>query len=150
LPELEAALRVNPSFALAHTIYGWALARAGRFDDAVVETQTALRLSPADTFLSFYEVFHGLTLMNARRFEDALPYLRRAIVAFPNFPSHYAMLISCYGHLGLPDQTKTLLAHRNSLDGPPLTVSLVRSQLRKYAYGPMIVEGLSEAGVPES
>ncbi|WP_202882951.1 tetratricopeptide repeat protein [Microvirga tunisiensis] len=91
LPELEAALRVNPSFALAHTIYGWALARAGRFDDAVVETQTALRLSPADTFLSFYEFFHGFTLLVSGRFEDALPYLRRGIVAFPNVPTHFAL-----------------------------------------------------------
>ena len=86
LPELEAALRVNPSFALAHTIYGWALARAGRFDDAVVETQTALRLSPADTFLSFYEFFHGFTLMVARRFEDALPYLRRGYCSLSKLP----------------------------------------------------------------
>ena len=86
LPELEAALRVNPSFALAHTIYGWALARAGRFDDAVVETQTALRLSPADTFLSFYEFFHGLALMAARRFEDALPYLRRGYCSLSKLP----------------------------------------------------------------
>ncbi|MGF9758271.1 adenylate/guanylate cyclase domain-containing protein [Microvirga sp. 0TCS3.31] len=150
LSELEAALRVNPSFALAHTIHGWALARIGRFDDAVGETQMALRLSPADTFLSFYEFVHGFTLLAARRFEDALPYVRRAIVAFPNFPSHYGLLISCYGHLGLQDQTKMLLAHRNSLPGPPLTVSLVRSQLRKYATGPIIAEGLSKAGVPET
>jgi adenylate cyclase len=150
LAELEAALRVNPSFALAHTIYGWALARAGRFDDAVVETQTALRLSPADTFLSFYEFFYGFTLMLTRRFEEALPYLCRGIVAFPNVPSHYTALISCYGHLGLRGQTKTLLAQRESLAGPPLTVSLVRHQLRKYATGPIVAEGLSKAGVPES
>jgi adenylate cyclase len=150
LPELEAALRINPSFALAHTMYGWALARAGRFDDAVMETQTALRLSPADTFLSFYEFFHGAALVGARRFEDALPYLRRAIVAFPNFPSHYATLICCYGHLGLREEAKMLLAHRNSLAGPPLTVGIVRTYLRKSAIGPIIVEGLSKAGVPES
>ena len=150
LPELEAALRVNPSFALAHTIYGWALARAGRFDDGVVETQTALRLSPADTFLSFYEFFHGFTLLVSGRFEDALPYLRRGIVAFPNVPTHFAPLISCHGHLGFLEQTETLLAHRNSFAAPPLTVSLVRNMLRKFAYGPIIAEGLSKAGVPES
>ena len=69
---------------------------------------------------------------------------------FPTSLSHYALLISCYGHLGLRDQTKMLLTHRNSLPAPPLTVSLVRSQLRKYATGPIIAEGLSKAGVPES
>jgi adenylate cyclase len=150
LPELEAALRVNPSFALAHTIYGWALARAGRFDDAIVETQTALRLSPADTFLSFYESYHGFTLLVGGRFEDALPYIRRGIVAFPNVPTPFAPLISCLGHLGMLDQTEALLAHRNSFAAPPLTVSLVRTMLRKFAYGPIIAEGLIKAGVPES
>ena len=150
LPELEAALRVNPSFALAHTIYGWALARAGRFDDGVLETQMALRLSPADTFLSFYEFFHGFALLVSGRFEDALPYLHRGIVAFPNVPTHFAPLISCYGHLGLLEQTETLLAHRNSFAAPPLTVSLVQNMLRKFAYGPIIAEGLIKAGVPES
>jgi adenylate cyclase len=150
LPELEAALRINPSFALAHTIYGWALARAGRFDDAVVETQTALRLSPADTFLSFYEWFHGFMLMVSGRFADALPYLRRGIVALPNVPTHYAALISCYGNLGCTDQTETLLARRESFAVPPLTVSLVRNMLRNYAYGPLVAEGLSKAGIPES
>jgi adenylate cyclase len=149
LRELEEALRVNPSFALAHSVYGWALARAGRFDEAVVQTGTALRLSPADSFLSFYEFLHGFALLVSRQCGEALPLLRKSIVAFPEFPTHYAILISCCGHLGLREEAQTLLEHRNTL-GPPLTVSLNRSQLRKYATGPIIAEGLSKAGVPES
>ncbi len=43
-----------------------------------------------------------------------------------------------------------LSAHRNSLAGPPLAVGIVRTYLRKSAIGPIIVEGLSKAGVPES
>lgn len=50
LDEAEVALRLNPSFALAHTIYGWALLRAGRFEEAVTSTAKALRLSPRDDF----------------------------------------------------------------------------------------------------
>lgn len=148
LREIEEALRVNPSFALAHSIYGWALARAGRFGDAVMETGAALRLSPADSFLSFYEFLHGFALLVSRRYDDALPLLRKSIVAFPEFATHYALLISCCGHLGLHVEAQALLAHRNTL-GPPLTVSLNRSQLAKYATGPIIAEGLSRAGVPE-
>jgi hypothetical protein len=48
------------------------------------------------------------------------------------------------------DQTEALLAHRNSFAAPPLTVNLVRNMLRKFAYGPIIAEGLIKAGVPES
>ena len=149
LRELEEALRVNPSFALAHSIYGWALARAGRFDDAVVQTGTALRLSPTDSFLSFYEFLHGFALLVSHRFEDALPLLRKSIVAFPEFATYYALLISCCGHLGLLEEAQALLEHRNTL-GPPLTVSLNRSQLKKYATGAVIAEGLSKARVPET
>jgi adenylate cyclase len=149
LRELEDSLRINPSFALAHSIYGWALARAGRFDEAVAQTGAALRLSPADSFLSFYEFLHGFALLVSRRYGEALPLLRKSIVAFPEFATHYALLISCCGHLGLREEAQTLLVHRNTL-GPPLTVSLNRSQLQRYATGPIIAEGLSKAGVPES
>ena len=59
------------------------------------------------------------------------------------------MLISYYGNLGIPDHTETLLAQRKSFTAPPLTVSLVRNMLRNYAYGPLVAEGLSKAGIPE-
>ena len=49
LAELGAALALNPSFALARAIHGWALVRAGRYDDAISETATALRMSSART-----------------------------------------------------------------------------------------------------
>ena len=88
-------------------------------------------------------------LMVSGRFADALPYLHRGVLAFPNVPTHYAALISCYGNLGNPDHTETLLAQRKSFAVPPLTVSLVRNMLRNYAYGPLVAEGLSKAGIPE-
>ena len=37
LGELQAALNLNPSFALGHIVFGWALLRAGHFDEALVE-----------------------------------------------------------------------------------------------------------------
>ncbi len=73
-----------------------------------------------------------------------------ARVASPNVPTHFAPLISCHGHLGLLEHTEALLAHRNSFAAPPLTVSLVRNMLRKFAYGPIIAEGLIKADVAES
>jgi adenylate cyclase len=150
LRELESALQINPSFALGRSIHGWALTRTGRFDAAVEETFKALHLSPSDSYLSFYETFHGLALFANRHFAEAPPYIRKAIVAFPEFPWHHTLLISCCGHLGLLEEAKMQLAHRNSLPGPALTVSLVRHQLHKFAHGPIMTEGLSKAGVPES
>jgi adenylate cyclase len=36
LGELQAALNLNPSFALGHIVFGWALLSAGHFDEALV------------------------------------------------------------------------------------------------------------------
>ena len=70
----EAALNLNPSFALGRMGYGWALLRAGRFDEAIAETGKALRMSPMDSFAGLYTTIHGLALLGARRFAEALPF----------------------------------------------------------------------------
>ena len=46
MAELAAAVALNPSFALARAIHGWALVRAGRYDEVIAETATALRRTP--------------------------------------------------------------------------------------------------------
>ena len=117
LGELRAALDLNPSFALGHTALGWALLRAGRFDEAIAETGRALRLSPLDSFSGFYTSIHGLALLGARRFEEALPFLRASVAAFAEYPGHYNTLISCCGHLGLVDEAQEFIAVRNRI-GP--------------------------------
>ena len=147
--ELATSLQISPSFALGHAVYGEVLMRAGRFDAAVEETSKAFRLSPNDSFSSFYQLVHGLALLSSGRFAEALPNLQKALVAFPEIPRQYTVLISCYGHLGRTDEVPALLARRNTL-GPPLTVSLIRQQLRHFPLGPVIAEGLAKAGVPES
>jgi adenylate cyclase len=148
IEELETALRLNPSFALAHTWYGLALLRAGRFDAAIEATRKARRLSPMDSFAGMYTAFHGLALLGTSRFTEALPHLRASIAAFPEFPGHYNTLISCCGHLGLLNDAQEYLAHRNRI-GPPLTLSLMRHNLRAFAHCDIFVEGLAKAGVPE-
>ena len=145
--ELEAALRVNPCFAMGRIVYAFVLSRAGRHEDAVAEGAKALRLSPSDPYMSFYELVYGAALLKARRFQEALPYLRRSAVAFPEVAWPSAALISCLGHLGLVEEAKPLLAHRNTL-GPPLTVNLIRAQMQRYP-SDVYLEGLAKAGVPE-
>src|SRR3546814_1113459 len=89
LGELRTALALNPSFTLGHMAYGWALLRAGQCDEAIVETGRALRMSPVDNFSGFYTSVHGLALLAARRFGEALPFLRASVAAFPDYSGHY-------------------------------------------------------------
>ena len=84
LGELRVALTLNPSFALGHMAYGWALLRAGEFDEAIAKTGQAMRLSPLDDFSGFYLAIHGLALLGAERFSEALPFLRIRSRHLPN------------------------------------------------------------------
>lgn len=148
LAELRAALDLNPSFALGRSAYGWGLLRAGSFDDAVAETGKAIRMSPLDSFAGIYTAIHGLALLGATRFEEALPHLRRSVAAFAEYSGHYNTLISCCGHLGLVEEAQEFIAARARV-GPPLRLSVLRENLGKFAHCDVFVEGLKKAGVPE-
>jgi adenylate cyclase len=148
LVELQTALSLNPSFALGRMVYGWALLRAGSFDQAIAETGKALRMSPLDSFSGFYASIHGLALLGARRFEEALPHLRAAVAAFAEYSGHLNTLVSCCGHLGLIDEAQEVINARNRI-GPPLRISVLRQNLSKFAHCDVFVEGLIKARVPE-
>ena len=148
LGELRTALSLNPSFALGHMTFGWALLRAGFFDEAIAETGRALRMSPLDSFSGFYTSIHGLALLGARRFQEALPYLRASVSAFAEYSGHYNTLISCCGHLGLTEEAQEFIAARNRV-GPPLRLGVLRENLSKFAHCDVFIEGLKKAGVPE-
>jgi TolB-like protein/Tfp pilus assembly protein PilF len=148
LVELRTALNLNPSFALGHTALGWALLRAGRFDEAIAETGWALRMSPLDSFSGFYTTTHGLALLAAQRFEEALPFLRASISGVTDYTGPFNTLISCCGHLGLVDEAQTWITIRNRM-GPPLRLGWIRQVLAKFAHCDVFVDGLRKAGVPE-
>ena len=149
LAELRAALQLNPSFALGHMVFGWALCRAGAFDEAVTETARALRMSPVDSFSGFYTSIHGLALLSARRFDEALPHLRASVAALANFPGHYNTLISCCGHLGLTAEAQGFIAIRERM-GPPLRVSVLSGHINdRFANRDILLDGLRKAGVLE-
>jgi TolB-like protein len=149
LDELRAALHLNPSFALGRMVFGWALTRAGHFDAAVVESGRAVRMSPLDSFSGFYTSIHGLTLLGARRFDEALPFLRASVAAFANFSGHYNSLISCCGHLGLIEEVQGFIATRNRM-APALRLSVLRHHIpAQFANRDILLEGMRKAGVPE-
>ncbi|WP_207540374.1 tetratricopeptide repeat protein [Sabulicella rubraurantiaca] len=148
LAELRAALDLNPSFALGHTMSGWVLTRMGRFEEGVAETALALRMSPLDSFAGFYTSFHGLALIAMRRFEKALPFLRASVAALSDYSGHHHSLICCCGHLGLLEEARQVLSARNRIK-PPMRRSVIAARLEGFAYRDVFLEGLEKAGVPE-
>jgi adenylate cyclase len=148
LGELRTALRLNPSFALGHMALGWALLRAGQYEEAIEETGRALRMSPLDNFSGFYTSIHGLALLAAKRFKEALPHLHASVAELSELPGHYNCLISCCGHLGLLDEARHFIVIRNRI-GPPLRLSVLRRNLGGFAHCEVFVDGLKKAGIAE-
>jgi adenylate cyclase len=107
-----------------------------------------MRMSPMDSFAGLYTATHGLALLGARRFAEALPLLRSSVAAFSEHIGHYNMLISCCGHLGLIEEAQSFIAARNRI-GPPIRIGLLRKNLDGYAHRDVFCEGLEKAGVPE-
>lgn len=149
LATLDTALQINPNFALARMLLGWAHIRAGNYETALVQTARAMELSPVDSFLGIYRGTHGLGLLASERFEEALPFLRQAITPFPQYMGNYNVLISCCGHLGLLDEAARLLAYRESQLKRRLTLHNARARVVGYAHCDVFLAGLQKAGVPE-
>ena len=148
LEELRMALTLNPSFALGHSFYGWALLRVGDYDKAIEATSRALELSPLDNYAGLYTSTHGLALLGARRFEEALPFLLQSVASFGGYAGHYNTLVSCCGHLGLIEQAREFIAARERIEAP-FRLGPFRTALAGFAHADVFIEGLAKAGVPE-
>ena len=79
IAQLEHSIRLNPSFSQAHHGLGFALALAGRLEEAVEAQEMAMRLSPRDPLTWATTVVHSLesTLMHER--EEALVWAERTM-----------------------------------------------------------------------
>lgn len=100
---LRRALEINPSFSLAYGLLGEAYRILGHFDEAIHNTEIAIRLNPRDPS-NFYR-YECLAIANSEKRDDdkALHWAGQVIALKPDFWSGYAI-------------TAAVLAGRNELD----------------------------------
>jgi len=98
--EYERAIALNSNYATAHQWYGrHALAALGRFDEAIAEGKRAVELDPLSPIIN---ADLGVTLINARRYDDAIAQLRKTLKIDSTF--YYALYdlgwaLQCKGDL---------------------------------------------------
>ena len=151
ISELNTALELNPSLALAHYGLGAALVFSGRAADAVPHLESAIRLSPHDPAMGSFLV----RIADARYFmadyEGAVTFALRAL-GQPNFQwSRYAVLIAALGQLERRDEARRYLAEVTR-ERPDFSIEFVRNT---HLFGvPDIMsrycEGLHKAAVAET
>jgi tetratricopeptide (TPR) repeat protein len=87
--ELQRAIALNPSNAMAHQWYGYLLSALGRFDEAIAEMKLALELDPLS---SNKQNSLGATFYRAARYDEALELFREMPDADVNSAyRHYRM-----------------------------------------------------------
>jgi TolB-like protein len=100
LAEFELALNLNPSFALALSVYGLALIFSGRWQEAGVATAKALRLSPRDPFAAIYNGIAAHAQLTGRNYEEAMRLAGASIRLRTDHVSGYRMLTAAAAMAG--------------------------------------------------
>ena len=72
--------------AEAHTFLGWAYSFQGRIDEAIKECETAIHIDP-DFGNPYNDI--GVYLIEKREYDEAIPWLQKAMAAKRYEPRHY-------------------------------------------------------------
>lgn len=124
--ELETALQLNPSLALAHYGLGAALVFSGRPADAFPHLERAIRLSPHDPNMGSFLVRIADASYFTEDYEAAVDWALKAL-GQPNFQwSRYAVLIAALGQLGRTQEARHYIGEVIS-KRPDFSVSFVHT-----------------------
>jgi adenylate cyclase len=144
--EIEVALKLNPSLALAHNLRGTFWTFAGQPLEAIPEIEQAMRLDPAVSpqFLHFL----GLAYLMAEKYETAAALLRQRIILVPNTDFSRAILTSALGHLGEIEDARRVWAELMDINPKYSFFAHVgRQPFKRPEDIERIAEGLRKAGV---
>jgi adenylate cyclase len=139
--EVERALKLDPSMAVAHAVKASIHSDAGHHDDAVAEITVALRLDPES-----YEVNRtaGYVHYRQRRTDEAIRYFEKALTLMESDVNSASMLQSCYDAVGdVPAKRRMatyVLSHTEKV------LAETPNDEHALAYGALALCTLGEAG----
>ena len=141
----DAELAINPNFVLLFGPRILAENALGRFEQAKVDAERVMRLSPRDPLIGLFHVFAGEAEISLGHFDAAIDEYHKAINSgFRPFFA-YADLAAAYAHAGRMEEAKTALAEARRLN-PNLTVKWMIEHTSNL---PAVFDGLRKAGLPE-
>ena len=146
----DRSLALNANCSQALTLRGWALATAGRLDEAIASLLQPLRLSPVDPEAFFTMSALGWTYLVAGRFDEAVKWTSCALRERPAFAPALRLHAVCLVELGRLDEARDTIAYLLQLE-PGLTTSKLRRRVPIFDEKLMnaFLNGLRKAGLPE-
>jgi TolB-like protein/class 3 adenylate cyclase/tetratricopeptide (TPR) repeat protein len=148
LAELETALRLNPSFSIAHSYYGLTLCYCGRWQEGALAAQRALRLSPSDPFSATYYGVAAYAQFAGRNYDEAMRLARQGISQRADFVGAHRVLTAAAGMAGRSDIAEAALRELRRLQ-PNISLAWIASEIptRQEAEREHYVEGFRRAGL---
>lgn len=146
----DRALALNPNLAIAWCFSGLAQCYLGRHDEALRRMYQAVRLSPSDPHLFFFDMALIMPHLLLEEYESAIEIGRRAIELNPWFSSSYKGHLAALGFLGRDQEAANVLARLRELEpGFSVRGAIERSPMTNPDDLARYAEGLRRAGLPE-
>jgi TolB-like protein/predicted Zn-dependent protease len=147
---LKLAIELNPSLTTAYHELGISLALLGRPDEAIANSEKAMRLSPHDPLMWLFLSGVALAYAVAGRHEEAVEWSQRSLQRKSDWFLSHLVLAYSYASLGRAEAARgaidELLRHSPdvSLSGLKLLLSTAEP-----AFAERALDGLRKAGLPE-
>lgn len=106
---LRRAIDLNPSFAMAYGCLAQALIFAGEPAEAAPLLRTAMRISPRDPFMVYWEVAMAMVHFMEARYDDGADWARRAVRERAWWPGGHRLLAICLALGGRPAEARQAL-----------------------------------------
>jgi TolB-like protein/class 3 adenylate cyclase/Flp pilus assembly protein TadD len=145
LATADTGLAVNPNFVSLFSPRIVAENSLGRFDEAKVDVQRAMRLSPRDPFIGSFHVGMGDAELGLGNVEAAIDAYRKALDSGYQTFFAYSNLSAAYVHAGNMDAAKAALTEARYLN-PAITIKWMQEHTANL---PAVFDGLRRAGLPE-
>jgi adenylate cyclase len=148
---LDRALALNSNFAMAWAGSGWVKICFGDPDTAVEYQARAMRLSPFDPRICWWEMAAALAHTCADRYGEAVSWAEKALKDQPHLNGALRMAAVGHAFAGQKAEAQRMMARLRQAD-PGLRVSNlddVMPPFRRQEDRLRIVEGLRKAGLPE-
>jgi adenylate cyclase len=141
----NAGLALNPTIPAGYQGRGLAENSLGRYEQAKADFEKAIRLSPRDPGVGFWQLDLGDAEISLGRFDAAIDAYRKALDMGLQVYFLHMNLAAAYAQAGKMDEAKAELAKARRLN-PATTVKWVKEHSPNL---PAVFDGLRKAGLPE-
>jgi adenylate cyclase len=143
----DRAVACNPNLARAWRLRGWTYRTAGQHEEAIRSWERGIRLDPLDPWLYITLAGIGQSLIELRRFDEAVAVTKKALRQNSSASHIHRGLVSALAHLGRDAEAREAAARLLEVD-PMFTMTSFIAR-GNFSNMKLLNEGLRKAGLPE-